>query len=216
MITISQGLRAPGFLITRYKMATKLNKLAAVNIVLSNIGQAPVTVIDNDNPMVVMAANVIDEVTNSLQSEGWTFNTERAYPFTPDSDGCIIIPSDVLQLDAGYLATNDLVQRRGKLYNKRTHSYIFEGKQELDVIWLVDFDDMPDAFKNYVAMRSANLYAGRSVGSAEAVKFGEREEFAARAAMIEYETQQGDYSMLGSADNINNPTYRPSFALIRY
>ena len=35
------------------------------------------TVIDNDNPMVVMAANVIDEVTNSLQAEGWSFNTER-------------------------------------------------------------------------------------------------------------------------------------------
>ena len=75
---------------------------------------------------------------------------------------------------------------------------------------------MPDAFKNYVAMRAANLYAGRSVGSAEAVKFGEREEFAARAAMLEYETQQGDYSMLGAADNINNQTYRPNFALIRY
>ena len=54
-------------------MATKLTKLSAVNIVLSNVGQAPVTNIDNDNPMVVMAANVLDEVTNSLQSEGWTF-----------------------------------------------------------------------------------------------------------------------------------------------
>ena len=47
---------------------------------------------------------------------------------------------------------------------------------KLDVIWLVEFDDMPDAFKNYVSMRAANLFAGRSVGSAEAVKFGEREE----------------------------------------
>ena len=75
---------------------------------------------------------------------------------------------------------------------------------------------MPDAFKNYVAMRAANLFAGRSVGSAEAVKFGEREEAQARAAMIEYETQQGDYSFLGAADNSNNPTYRPNFALIRY
>ena len=30
--------------------------------------------------------------------------------------------------------------------------------------------------------------------------------------MLEYETQQGDYSMLGAADNINNPTYiSPNF-----
>ena len=198
-------------------MASKLNKLSAVNIVLSNIGQAPITAIDdNDNPMVAMAANIIDEVTNSLQAEGWTFNTERAYPFTPDNTGCIAVPDNVLQIDAGFFATNDIVQRQGKLYNKRTHTYQFEGKQELDVVWLIEFDDMPDAFKNYVAMRAANLFAGRAVGSAEAVKFGEREEFAARAAMLEYETQQGDYSMLGAADNINNQTYRPNFALIRY
>ena len=197
-------------------MATKLNKLAAVNILLSNIGQAPVTAIDNANPMVAMAANLIDEVTNNLQAEGWTFNTERAYPFHPDADGCIYIPENVLQIDAGYFSTNDTVQRNGKLYNKRTHSYEFEGKQEFDVVWLVEFDDMPDAFKNYVSMRAANLFAGRSVGSAEAVKFGEREEMMARAAMIEYETQQGDYSMLGAADNSNNRTYRPNFALIRY
>lgn len=197
-------------------MATKLNKLAAVNIVLSNIGQAPVTKIDNANPMVAMAANIIEEVTNSLQSEGWTFNTEYAYPFTPDAEGCIRIPENVLQLDAGYFSNNDTVQRDGKLYNKRTHSYYFDGQQELDVVWLIEFDDMPDAFKQYVAMRAANLFAGRSVGSAEAVKFGEREEAMARAAMMEYETQQGDYSMLGSADNVNNPTFRPRFALIRY
>ena len=197
-------------------MATKLNKLSAVNIVLSNIGQAPVTVIDNDNPMVVMAANVIDEVTSAVQSEGWCFNSELAYPFTPDAEGHIGIPSNVLQLDGGYFSENDLVQRDGKLYNKREHTYKFEGQQDLDVIWLINFDDMPPAFQNYVTMRAANLYAGRSVGSTEAVKFGEKEEFAARAAMIEYETSQGDYSMLGSADNIVNQTYRPSFAIDRF
>ncbi len=198
-------------------MATKLNKLAAVNILLSNIGQAPVTAIDNANPMVAMAANLIDEVTNNLQAEGWTFNTERAYPFMPDTDGCVYIPDNVLQIDAGYNSTNDTVQRNGKLYNKRSHSYEFEGVQEFDVVWLVEFDDMPPAFQNYVSMRAANLFAGRSVGSAEAVRFGEREEMMSRAAMLEYETQQGDYNMLGTADNMNTPiTYRPNSVLSRY
>lgn len=196
-------------------MAQKLNKLAAVNIVLSNIGQAPVTVVDNDNPMVNMASNTIDEVANSVQSEGWTFNTERAYPFTPQSDGRIEIPENVLQLDSLYFSDMETVVRGGYLYDKRAHSFKFKGQQILDVVWLVEFDDMPDAFKQYVAMRSANLFAGRSVGSAEAVKFGEREEAQARAAMVEYETSQGDYNMLGTNDNRNTPTFRPSNAIIR-
>ena len=197
-------------------MATKLTKLAAVNIIISNIGQAPVTQIDNDNPMVIMAANVLDEVTNSLQSEGWTFNSEKAYPFTPDSSGNIVIPDNVLQLDSEYRSPVDLVKRQGKLYDKRSHSFTFTDQIELDVVWLVDFDDMPDAFKNYAAMRAANLFAGRSVGSAEAVRFGEREEAQARAAMLEYETQQGDYNVLGTEDNRNIYTYRPFDAVYRF
>jgi hypothetical protein len=197
-------------------MAQKLNKLAAVNIVLSNIGQAPVTVVDNDNPMVVMAANTIEEVSNSLQSEGWTFNTERAYPFTPQPDQRIAIPDNVLQLDSAYYSTLETVIRSGYLYDKRSHSFKFDQKLYLDVTWLIEFDDLPSAFKQYVAMRSANLFAGRSVGSQEAVRFGEREEAQARAAMMEYETSQGDYNMLGTNDNQNYITFRPSQALTRY
>jgi hypothetical protein len=86
----------------------------------------------------------------------------------------------------------------------------------LDVIWLFPFDDLPSAFKQYITMRAANLFAGRSVGSAEAVKFGEREEAQARAAAMQYETTQGDYNMLGTIDNRNTVTYRPSFSSIRY
>ena len=197
-------------------MAQKLNQLSAVNIVLSNIGQAPVTVVDNDNPMVVMAANVIDEVANSVQAEGWTFNTERAYPFVPQADNRIRVPSNVLQLDSVYYSQLETVIRGGFLYDKRAHTFQFKEKLYLDVIWLVEFDDMPDAFKNYISMRAANLFAGRSVGSAEAVKFGEREEAQARAAMMEYETSQGDYNMLGTNDNQNFVTFRPSQALTRY
>ena len=197
-------------------MATKLTKLSAVNVILSNVGQAPVTTIDNDNPMVVMAANVLDEVTSSLQSEGWTFNTERDYPFTPDNSKKINIPSNILQLDTFPISKLDVVLREGKLYNKREHTYNFSEQVRADVIWLIEFDDMPEAFKQYAAMRAANLYAGRVVGSAEAVRFGEREEAQARAAMIEYETQQGDYNFLGTEDNRNIYTYRPFDAAYRF
>ena len=197
-------------------MASKLTKLSAVNIVLSNIGMAPVNTVDNDNPMVSMASNIIDEVSLSLQTEGWVFNTENAYPFTPDPDGNVIIPDNVLSLDSQYTLDDNPVIRQGKLYDKTTHSFKFEGKQELDVVWLFDFDDMPEAFKVYTTMRSANLFAGRAVGSAEQVKFGEREEAQARSAMIQYECEQGDYNMLGTVQGRNYRTFRPIDASLRY
>ena len=197
-------------------MASKLNKLTAVNTVLSSIGQAAVTNIDNDNPMVVMASNTLDEVSNSVQAEGWVFNTERDYPFTPTPENRIVIPDNVLQIDTDYTSACDTIIRQGFLYDKRAHSYTFTEQQTLNVVWLVDFDDMPEAFKQYVTMRAANLFAGRAVGSSEQVKFGEREEAQARAAMLEYETQQGDYNMLSTQDLRNTPTYRPTNVSIRF
>ena len=197
-------------------MASKLTNLIAVNILLSNICMAPVNTVDNDNPMVSMASNIVDEVSLSLQTEGWVFNTENAYPFTPDPDGNVIIPDNVLSLDSQYTLDDNPVIRQGKLYDKTTHSFKFEGKQELDVVWLFDFDDMPEAFKVYTTMRSANLFAGRAVGSAEQVKFGEREEAQARSAMIQYECEQGDYNMLGTVQGRNYRTFRPIDASLRY
>ena len=197
-------------------MASKLNRLSAVNIILSNIGMAPVTQVDNDNPMVAMASNLIDEVSRSVQTEGWVFNTERGYPFVPNADNEIVVPENVLELDSDDRQKDNLIIRMGKLYNKVTHSYEFTETEELDVLWLFDFDYLPEAFKNYIAIRAANLFAGRAVGSAEQVKFGEREEATARAAMLDYETSQGDYNMLANTDLRNYNYYRPNMGVVRY
>jgi len=198
-------------------MATKTTKLAAVNRILSNVGQSPVTVLDSGNPLVEMAELILDEVTSAIQSEGWVFNTEYGYPFLPDANGEIVIPDDILALDDKATADTFLVQRRGKLYDKAAHTYQFDGKQELDVVWLVDFLDMPEAFREYATIRAANVFAGRSVGSQEAVAFGQREEVMARATCIEYDTQQGDYNMVAQNKDgyTTYQTYRPSFASMR-
>ena len=198
-------------------MASKTTKLSAVNRILSNVGQSPVTVLDSGNPLVEMAELILDEVTSAIQSEGWVFNTEYCYPFLPDSNGEIVIPKDILALDDKATANSFLVQRRGKLYDKAAHSFQFDGKQELDVVWLVDFTDMPEAFREYATIRAANVFAGRSVGSQEAVAFGQREEVMARATCLEYDTQQGDYNMIAQNKDgyTTYQTYRPSYASMR-
>ena len=198
-------------------MAQKLTKLDAVNIILSNVGQAPVTTIDNDNPMVSMANNILDEVAESMQSEGWAFNHENAYPFPPDVNGEILVAENIIRLDVADTTSDlDPVIRQGKLYDKRAHTYKFDKQLDLDVTWLLEFEDLPQPAKQYAAIRAANLFAGRAVGSAEQVKFGEREEAAARSTLIEYECNQGDYNMLGYRNGRNPLTYRPVQVIARY
>ena len=198
-------------------MVQKLTKLDAVNIILSNVGQAPVTTIDNDNPMVSMANNILDEVAESMQSEGWSFNHETAYPFTPDVNGEILVAENIIRLDVADTSSElDPVIRQGKLYDKRAHTYKFDKQLDLDVTWLLLFEDLPQPAKQYSAIRAANLFAGRAVGSQEQVRFGEREESVARATLLEYECNQGDYNMLGYRNGRNPLTYRPVQVISRY
>ena len=212
------GLRPPGLLITRNPMATrKATRLAAVNTIISNIGQSPVTALDTGNPLVEMAEQILDEITRSVLAEGWEHNTEKRYPFTPDASGCIVVPDNVLGIDA--TPGTQTVIRGGKLYDRIAHSYTFSGKQELDVTWLFDFEELPEAFKNYITIRAANVFAGRSVGSQEAVTFGQREETVARATLLEYDTQQGNYTIFSDrngGDQYQQIAARPFQIVYRY
>ena len=198
---------------------TKATRLAAVNTIISNIGQAPVTALDTGNPLVEMAEQILDEVTRATLAEGWEHNTERDYPFTPDATGVINIPLNVLTLDDRPGSGAQTVIRDGKLYDRVAHSYTFKGQQRLDVTWLFDFEELPEAFKNYITIRAANVFAGRSVGSQEAVTFGQREETIARATLLEYDTQQGDYTIFADrngGDRYQQLAARPFQIVYRY
>lgn len=198
-------------------MATKTTKLDAVNIILSNIGQAPVVNLESGNPMVEMAELVLDEISRTVQGEGWVFNTEYGYPFTPNPDNEIELPENVLSFDLPVGSDKFVQIRQGKLYDRTNHTYLFTEQVDLDVTWLFDYEDLPEAFKNYVNVRAANVYAGRSVGSAEAVRFGQQEEIMARSGAIEYDTQQGDYNIFGDSQGLDRyRSYRPNTTVYRY
>ena len=198
---------------------TKATRLAAVNTIISNVGQAPVTSLETGNPLVEMAELILDEITVATLTEGWEHNTERGYPFTPDATGCIAIPDNVLAIDASPGNGQQTVIRDSKLYDRVAHSYIFDGVQNLDVTWLFDFAELPEAFKNYITIRAANVFAGRSVGSTEAVTFGQREETIARATLLEYDTQQGNYTIFtdkDGGDQYQSIASRPLQIVYRY
>ena len=198
---------------------TQKSRLTAVNIILSNIGQAPVTELDSGNPLVEMAELTLGEITKAVLSEGWEYNTERCYPFTPDIQGYIYIPNNVMAIDSRPGNGQQVVIRGGRLYDRVSHSFEFIGEQMLDVTWLFPFEELPIAYKNYITIRAANVFAGRSVGSKEAVQFGQREETVARATLLEYDTQQGNYTIFQDAnggDTYQQLAYRPLGAVLRF
>jgi len=196
-------------------------KLQAINQMLSGIGQAPVVSLDISNPEIALAESILDAVNREVQGEGWHFNTEVNYPFTADVNGQIFVPVNVLQLsDNKYSNTQkyQTVLRDGKLYDKIGHTYTFTANSTVkcDVVWLFDFEDLPQVFKDYITQRSARVFAGRALGSQEMVTFNAQDEANLRANCIAYDTGTSDVNIFGVESGQNfYISYTPFRAIAR-
>jgi hypothetical protein len=200
-----------------YAVSTELD---AVNQILSSVGQAPVTTLDLQNPEVAIVLNTLREVNKQVQAEGWVFNTERHYELTPDSvTKEISYPTNVLQIDTNTSQHYDdynVVRRNGKLYDKQNHTYQFQDSVYADMVWYFDFTDVPPAIQAYITARAARMCATKMIGDQEINKLLAEQELQTRAYALEYECNQGDYTMFGFRDGQNYYTsYQPFQALAR-
>lgn len=196
-------------------------QLQAINQMLSGIGQAPVVSLDVANPEIAIAASILDAVDREVQGEGWHFNTEINYPFTVDNNGDISVPENVLQLSDNKFANGQKYQtvlRNGKLYNKITHSYTFPVGATIlcDVVWKLDFEDLPQVFKDYITQRATRVFAGRVLGSQEMVTFNAQDEALLRANCLAYDTSSSDVNIFGQETGQNfYISYTPFRAIAR-
>jgi len=200
-----------------YAASTELD---AVNQILSSVGQAPVTTLDLQNPEVAIVLTTLREVNKQVQAEGWNYNVERGYEFTPDSTTKhITYPTNVLQLDTTkqkHRDDFDPVRREGKFYDRLKHTYEWDNPIEADVTWLFEFEDVPPAIQLYITARAARLAANKMVGDTTLFQLLQEQEIQTRAAALEYDCNQADYSIFGWRDGENYyNNYQPFHALMR-
>jgi len=190
-------------------------ELSAVNSILGAIGQAPVTSINYDNPEISFIYNLLRDANVDTQAEGWHFNTENHVKYSPDSvTGKIAIANDVLQLDVSHGWSRreyDVVRRNGYLYDKIDHTDDFSDIEsiDLDVIKLQNYEDLPIIFRRYITYRASRMAATQLVANPNLVKLIAQQEALSRAALMEYECNQGNHSMFGFPENTVYQTYQP-------
>ena len=197
-----------------------MTTLEAINQMLSCIGEAPVTTIDAGNPEIDTALLTLNQVTREVQQERWRFNREHNYPITPDSNGNLIIPPNVLFISQNQNNSRDrlydLVERQGKLYDKRSHSFIFNQTVTVDLVWDFPFEELPVPFQSYVTARSSRIFAARSQGSTEIVRLTAADEERLRGACVAYDTDFSQLNMLQDREGRNSHnSYRPFDAVWR-
>ena len=196
-------------------------ELSAVNSILGAIGQSPLTTLtlnDNgafDNPEVALIYNLLRDANVDVQSEGWHFNTEKHVPYQPDSiTGKIAISNDILKMDVseGWEKRQyDVVKKDGNLYDKFDHTDNWSDHTsiDLDITKLIPFEDIPTPFQRYITYRASRVAATQLVANPQLVQLLAQQEALSRAAIMEYETTQANYTMFGFPEDSSYTTYQP-------
>lgn len=211
--------------VVSYGASTELD---AVNSILMSVGESPVNTLTVQSPEVILAQKTLRQVCREVLSEGWKFNTETEYPVTLDSNNHCIVPNNVLQIDLNHfkhLNDFDVVKKSDsgtmKLYDLYEHRYNFENTSEsklyCDIIWMIDFEDIPQVFKDYIAARASRIAATRMTSEPKNAEILATDEGLARALAVEYDANQADYNIFNDQQNRTNPAsvYRPYQVLKR-
>lgn len=173
-------------------------ELEAVNVMLSVIGEAPVSSLDISGFSDVAAARqLLNEVSREIQSEQWECNTEDNYTLVPDSNGYINIPSNLLKadIDNSYSYKYQPVRRGDKFYDKLNHTFTFTESIPCSVVWFLPFTDLPETLRRYITVAAARKYQKRFYNSETLDNFTKEDEYFARANALADDTFVADYNM---------------------
>lgn len=178
------------------------SELEAVNLMLSTIGESPVSSLDQSGQVdAVIARQTLGETSIDVQSRGWRFNTDKAYPLARQAAAPyeIPVPANAARVTpAGPDAQRDLTVRAGKLWDRRAHSFGFPDVLEIraDVVWLLPFEDLPQAARRFIAVRAARVFQDRVVGSTALHGFTEADEARAEAGLRKFEAKTARRTVL--------------------
>ena len=205
-----------------YGVSTELD---AVNSILMSVGETPVNTLTVQSPEVAIAQKTLRQICREVQAEGWSYNTENEYPINTDTNNQVIVPNNVLQMDLNIFQHGkdyNVVLRSDngvkKVYDKKGHTFTFENQDKLyfDMVWMIDFEDLPQAFKDYITARACRIASNRMVNNPQASRLLEADEASLRALALEYECKQEDHNIFSDYQYHQdaNTVYRP-FKVLR-
>ena len=192
--------------------------LDAVNVCLENIGEQPVDNLDNEQIQDArIAERTILEIHKEGQVKGWSWNTEYSYPFKVDSvSNEIVVPETVVEFAPNAYQYNGRFQLRGtRVYDLMNRTFNMGASMtelSADVIWLLSWDSVPEAYNRWVTIRGARIFSDRSLGSEALFKYTQKDEQDAQAVLERVEMEQESPNMLSG--NYSFPTYQPSSGLM--
>jgi len=179
-----------------------MTELEGVNIALQTIGEMTLTTATNiaDVYEASTALEILTETRRSVLTEGLNCNTDDEWELTADALGYVAIPTNMLRLESN---TNNYIMKDNKLYNKEDHTFLFYPLEtyKVDVVWDLDFDNIPHTIAYYIAIKAARLAYQRLIGSTDIIRVLMDDEQKAKEKMIEHDNDTRNYNIF---DNVAN------------
>lgn len=180
-------------------MTTPTTTLGAVNSMLSTIGEAPVNGLNSGLVDAETAETILNEVSRSVQSDGWNFNSEPNFTVAANTSGDVVLPDEVIRADIAttkYRSSDaEYIQRGKKMYDKVKHTYNIGKALKLNVVVLLDYELLPEVARRYVSVKAARIFQERIVGSNALSAMNRNDEQEALFALKEHEGDNGDYNI---------------------
>ena len=178
------------------------NKIGLVNKCLEAIGEMPLEADLTVEDIVIgtdayIALSSINNATLEVLNEGWFFNTDLKFKLVPNEYNKINIPESVLSLDGGsYNRKGDLVIKNSQLYSRNSQSFEFEKEVYVDIIWFVEYEDMPINIYNYIGVKAANRFQSKIITDTTIYRILAQEEAEWRFKVEQEDFRYKDYSLI--------------------
>ncbi len=194
--------------------------LEAVNRVLQMMGEAPVNSLNGQYGLALQAQDSLNDVSRRLQSEGWSFNTDREKLLQRDaSTNQIAVGPNISRvvIDPYRYPALDIVQRGGRLYDRFNNTYVFDEDLYVDLTIILEWEELPEHARQYITIKAGRQLQEAILGSVDLTKINLTAEMEAKALFLDEETVVSDHSMLRGNPNHSGVTmaYMPSRALRR-
>ncbi|CAH0343719.1 hypothetical protein [Rhizobium sp. CECT 9324] len=141
---------------------SRITSLDAVNLMLRNIGEDPVSSLGSTaKPTAQKAVAMLAEESINVQSGGYNFCVERELTLPPNMDGEIVLPSNILSFQPVGRSQMMVVQEGedGKLYDAESSTYQFPSAVSLMVVLGRPFDTLPQPVKWFITLSAAMRFA---------------------------------------------------------
>ena len=194
--------------------------LEAVNTLLAVIGEQPVNTLETQQIVEAsMAERTLLEFHKEGQVNGWSWNSEQAYEFAKDSNNEIVVPTNVVSWATDAYEWAGRFQLRGqRVYDRENRTYSLGSdiaSLTADVVFLLSWDESPEAFNRWVTIRSARVFSGRVLGDSSSFKYTAMDEQAALIALQSVEMDQLQANSLTGGPGLRPfPTYSPGLGLL--